>query len=102
MQQSSHFNIYQVFTKYYYDMKKMDKKPYPGMRRSTAVLYWMGIFFRAARAKAFSFSKVVTFLDIIAVTLTNYKQRRHFKSQCMLNYIQLIWNDTEKLHGIQS
>ena len=55
----------------------MDKKTYLSMPSSIAALYWIGISIRAAREKAVSFSEGVTFLDIIAVKLTNYKQRRH-------------------------
>ena len=55
----------------------MDKQSYPSMPSSLAAWYWMGIFTRAARAKVVSFSEGDTFLDIIAVKLTNYKQRRH-------------------------
>ena len=77
MQQSSYFDKYQVFTKYYYNMKKMDKKTYLSMPSSHAALYWLGIPIRTATAKAVSFSDSVTFLDMIAVKLTNYKQRRH-------------------------
>ena len=55
----------------------MDKQSDPSMPSSFAAWYWMGISIRAAGAKAVSFSEGVTFLDIIAVKLTNYKQRRH-------------------------
>ena len=55
----------------------MDKQSYPSMPSSLAAWYWMGISIRAARAKAVSFSESDTSLDIIAVKLTNYKQRRH-------------------------
>ena len=89
MQQSSHFNMYQVFTKYYYNMKKMDKKPYPSMSRSIAALYWKGISIRAAKAKSVSFFEGVTTLDIISVKLTNYKQRRH---SLKVNACSIIFN----------
>ena len=55
----------------------MDKQSYPSMPSSLAAWYWMGISIRAARAKAVSLSESDTSLDIIAVKLTNYKQRRH-------------------------
>lgn len=50
---------------------KKSSDPYPTIPNSVAALYWIGISISAATANAVSFSEGVTFLDIIAVKLTN-------------------------------